>query len=222
MTTDDRLNAMQAVTAVLAGIFIGVALTDSTTSEFWLYRYQTMIAGILAIIAAGWTVFEMRRSDERQQQRHDDLVALTLRADGAAVRRAAQFVQVIEAVIGCATLFVANYEKQKRNAFPKPAIANEAVETVEMFAKLIDSEAVFDCRKLFGPEMSMTYQYLQMRSAHMKSIVDVIKPLRSRAIQVVVESMWRNLEEIYEGAEDAILPLQSFKRDLVGLACEYR
>ncbi|RWP44325.1 MAG: hypothetical protein EOR04_05225 [Mesorhizobium sp.] len=89
MKIDNVLTAMMIATAMLAGFMMGIVATDTSTIEFWLHRYQTVIAGILAIIAAGWTVFEMRRADERQERRHTDLVHLNIRSDKLKAARAA-------------------------------------------------------------------------------------------------------------------------------------
>jgi Na+/melibiose symporter-like transporter len=87
MKVNDILTATMIATALLAGFLFGIVATDASSSEFWLYRYQKIIAGILAIAAAAWTVFEMRRQDERQQLRHEERITLGVRADRLTVFR---------------------------------------------------------------------------------------------------------------------------------------
>lgn len=157
MTTDDKMNAMQAATAVLAGIFIGVALTDATNSEFWLYRYQTIIAGILAIIAAAWTVVEMRRSDERQQARHDDLIRLNLRAERLKVRRATfpytkLFRLLANDIIGCSTALNASKSRDEFRA--SMFEVNKSVVTCK---NLLKDGKVSDAQELFDENLSYGY-----------------------------------------------------------------
>ena len=57
-------------------------------NDFWLYRWQTLIAGLLAVVAATGTIYMMARTDSEQQRRHDDLLGLNLRSDRLRIRRA--------------------------------------------------------------------------------------------------------------------------------------
>ncbi|MER9069275.1 hypothetical protein NKH84_22345 [Mesorhizobium sp. M0902] len=163
MTTDDKLNAMQAVTAVLAGIFIGVALTDTTTSEFWLYRYQTLVAGILAIIAAGWTVFEMRRTDGRQDQRHIELVKLNVRADRLKASRAAYifpktFRRFADELAGMMpTIASWNDQDSLQDIFRSKPNFEEFLEDVESTLLM---KPITDAQDIFDDRASATYQVL--------------------------------------------------------------
>ncbi len=53
----------------------------------WLYDFQSLIGGILAVIAAAFTVLQMRISDERSGVRHNEMVKLQLRSDTLLVER---------------------------------------------------------------------------------------------------------------------------------------
>ncbi|PBB16734.1 hypothetical protein [Mesorhizobium sp. WSM4313] len=70
---------------------------DPTTD--WLERWSTLIAGLAAVLAAVITVYQMRQTDEaqqlraqeaeeRQEDRHRQLVRLTLRGDQLRAERA--------------------------------------------------------------------------------------------------------------------------------------
>jgi hypothetical protein len=161
LTTDDKLNAMQAVTAVLAGIFIGVALADSTTSEFWLYRYQTILAGILAIVAAGWTVVEMRRSDDRQERRHGELVKLGVRADGLKAARAAHTfpgaIRTFAKVCDQLSASVASWSEGLTTSEIND-LANAANALSDDIQKTLSFKAITDARDIFDGATSSTYE----------------------------------------------------------------
>ncbi len=53
----------------------------------WLYDFQSLIGGIFAIVAAAFTVLQMRISDERSERRHKEVLQLQLRADGLRLER---------------------------------------------------------------------------------------------------------------------------------------
>lgn len=159
LTTDDKLNALQAITAVAAGIFIGIALTDGTTSEFWLYRYQTIIAGILAIVAAGWTVVEMRRTDVRQQYRHDELMSLNLRADRLRARRAA--FPYANKIRSAASLLDESLIAYSDSVDKQREVRSELMKAIEKprnkLAHILFVSQINDAKDMFGSEMSYNY-----------------------------------------------------------------
>jgi hypothetical protein len=53
----------------------------------FIFNYQTLIAGVLAVGAAYATVRQMQRSDIRSDERHEELVRFGLRADKIKVER---------------------------------------------------------------------------------------------------------------------------------------
>jgi len=53
----------------------------------WLYDFQSLIGGILAVIAAAFTVLQMRISDDRSERRHKEILKLQLRSDGLKLER---------------------------------------------------------------------------------------------------------------------------------------
>lgn len=195
MTTDDKMNAMQAVTAVVAGIFIGVALTDSTTSEFWLYRYQTIIAGILAIVAAGWTVVEMRRTDQRQQLRHEELMKINLRADRLRARRAAfPYADLIES--GCNELdagLAAFVEAGGLNLGTIQALRNLIITRMKT-AEWMASDPVVGAKDMFGSKMSF--------SAHTVQLVLDTSAVHQNTVLGFADNAWHEPNEYVKNAVD--------------------
>ncbi|MBP1844782.1 hypothetical protein J2046_003049 [Rhizobium petrolearium] len=52
-----------------------------------LYDFQTLITGILAVSAAGATVWQMRATDRENERRHRQLVTVSLRSDRLSIER---------------------------------------------------------------------------------------------------------------------------------------
>ncbi|TPN26605.1 hypothetical protein FKO01_25355 [Mesorhizobium sp. B2-3-3] len=77
-----KLEALSSLLCVVTGIFLGLALAGATTGfGGWVFQWQTLVAGVLAVAAAAVTVTQMERTDIRQQKRHIELVRLGLRSD---------------------------------------------------------------------------------------------------------------------------------------------
>lgn len=89
-TIDDVLRAAERATLLGLGMAIGAAIDSELSTENWLYRWSTLLAGILAVGAAFITVRAMMHTDVRQQRRHDELMKLNLRAERLIANRAAK------------------------------------------------------------------------------------------------------------------------------------
>ncbi|TPK15184.1 hypothetical protein FJ872_19505 [Mesorhizobium sp. B2-5-9] len=76
-----KLDALSSLLCAATGVFVGLSLADATSFGNWLGQWQTLVAGALAVGAAAVTVFQMERTDIRQQARHIELVRLGLRSD---------------------------------------------------------------------------------------------------------------------------------------------
>ncbi len=65
-------------------------IADQTGGDSWrnfIYDFQTLITGVLAIAAAYFTINSSQRIDKEADRRHVELVGLTLRADRLRVER---------------------------------------------------------------------------------------------------------------------------------------
>ncbi|MCI5075574.1 hypothetical protein [Oricola sp.] len=69
------------VVACFAGFLFGVYAGDFGRFQNWFFQHQTFVAGMIALAAAGLTVGQMQRSDDRAESRHRDVLRLTLRRD---------------------------------------------------------------------------------------------------------------------------------------------
>ncbi len=54
----------------------------------WVYDYQALIGGALAVAAAAFTIIQMQASDDANERRHGQLYGLSLRQDYLRVHRA--------------------------------------------------------------------------------------------------------------------------------------
>jgi hypothetical protein len=86
------LFAIAAGTTILLPLIFGEArqVAGQTGGDTWrnfIYDFQTLIGGGAAIIAAWVTVHQMRITDQKSESRHEELIALQMRADRLRVER---------------------------------------------------------------------------------------------------------------------------------------
>lgn len=89
---NSRGNALPFIVGIATSIGVALfaaSIHDANVNSFerWVRDYQTLISGLAAIFAAYVTVAQMRGSDERQEQRHRELVDLGRRHEKLAVSR---------------------------------------------------------------------------------------------------------------------------------------
>lgn len=98
--------------AILAATF-----HDDTVTSFerWVRDYQTLISGFAAIFAAYVTVTQMQQSDDRQEERHRELVRLgQARDDQAILRFKATVVPLIQRAATSVADFSARCDEGKK------------------------------------------------------------------------------------------------------------
>lgn len=99
-------NAFHIGAAIAIGVVVGVGVKGAAQNkEFerpfldwfkffppesigWIYAYQPLIAGIFAVFAAAFTIFQMERTDRRQEDRHLQNVAIQNVGNALKVRQA--------------------------------------------------------------------------------------------------------------------------------------
>lgn len=84
---NSMFTGMASVIAAAIGFLLGVSLQRVTPGSTWIYDYQALSAGFLAIAAALITVAAMRWTEARQEARHRALMRLNLRSEELRVRR---------------------------------------------------------------------------------------------------------------------------------------
>ncbi|TAV99979.1 hypothetical protein ELI24_17110 [Rhizobium ruizarguesonis] len=82
---------MVAATIVVPVVFGEPSHVEGVTGgDSWrnlIYDFQTLIAGIAAVLAAAFTIRTMEKTDRESERRHRQLMELTLRADRLKVSR---------------------------------------------------------------------------------------------------------------------------------------
>lgn len=98
MNTELFANLFAAVSLLIVGMLLGSSWTNTCPPQNWLHEWETLTAGMLAVLAAGWTVTEMRRADAKQQIRHDQMFENSRRPDQLKKKRAAFFAELFAAL----------------------------------------------------------------------------------------------------------------------------
>lgn len=148
---------------IVIGFCLGGMFSDISTTEHSLSEWQTLIAGNLAVVAAAWTIGEMRRNDTMQQQRHAELVLLSLRADRLRARRAAfpyadrleQYSDAVyELVERLGTVGDANFNR---------LAAHNLAKAMRVIIADVNADAIVDAKPLFGSAMAFGFASLEKK-----------------------------------------------------------
>lgn len=87
-------------TVIVVGVLVyeGVnwLVWNSESNPYWqfIYDFQTLITGLLAIAAASMTVITMLHTDRMQNKRHKDIIELSMRRDRMAATRIRHLKQI--------------------------------------------------------------------------------------------------------------------------------
>lgn len=148
---------------IVIGFCLGGIFSDVSATEQYLSEWQTLIAGILAVAAAAWTVGEMRRNDSMQQQRHEELMLLSLRADRLRAERAAfPYADKLEHASN-----VISHQVQRllarRDVSSSRYAAHDIAEAVHFIIDYLRAEAIIDAKPLFGSTMAFGFASLEKK-----------------------------------------------------------
>ncbi|WP_274426784.1 hypothetical protein [Chelativorans sp. YIM 93263] len=88
MDIDRALSAASNAVCIILGVALGLALSTFSDVSGWLEKWQTLIAGALALLAGTLSVLAMRRSDELQERRHSQLIGFSQRSEFRKLERA--------------------------------------------------------------------------------------------------------------------------------------
>lgn len=145
-------DAAIAVLLLAVGMLLGLAAATDTDAESWLKHWDTLVAGILAVIAAAVTVLTMMKIDAAQQRRHDDLLKMNMRADRLKAERAAahapaELLRALGAIQGAATLFM-----------EQPTSTGPLETAIQRIRNILIAETVIDVKPLFGGDLAYDYE----------------------------------------------------------------
>jgi len=88
--TRNRKVGLGAVAVAVATALVVPTYIGGTTDPWgqFIFNYQTLITGLAAVGAATWTISVMEKTDLRQENRHRELIELSLRSDRLKLERA--------------------------------------------------------------------------------------------------------------------------------------
>lgn len=127
-----------------------------------LVEFQTLITGLAAVVAATWTIRTMTITDERQDLRHGEMVALSLRNEYGCLDRL--LVTHAENLKGNAVLVVQLYEQIMSAEYEVQAVWAEifAIETVICgTADALASQEFEDASRFLDGEMNRATRALR-------------------------------------------------------------
>lgn len=151
-------------------VFIPIIFLDRTSDALarWVFDYQTLIGGLFAIAAAYVTVVHMRASDYDNDRRHEDLLALSSRAERLLVDRAFARVAYRRAQIERLQLPKANLQASDSfeqwcqrilEIMPECMAARDRAEETLAFLK---REEVRGCESLFDGAMMAAHEEVRL------------------------------------------------------------
>ena len=104
-------------------LFAMILNSDTDPLTLWVKKWETLLAAMIALLAAAFTLSQMRISDEKQEKRHRELVDLSLRADRLRAARAA---------------YLAGHIREVVDAIPtEPTIVDDYAATVDFSNELV-------------------------------------------------------------------------------------
>lgn len=157
---------MQWVCILAIGLLLGLAVGEETELEGFLRNWQTLIAGILAVGAALFTVNEMRRVEDRQQNRHEELMSLNLRADRLRIARVSGYVPFAlnEPANGlleyAGKVLALPMDAMRDEAQPIAGVMNTSLTTIE---EAINWEVVDEAKHLFSEDAAIALRKIRKK-----------------------------------------------------------
>ncbi|RUV03491.1 hypothetical protein EOB36_05895 [Mesorhizobium sp. M6A.T.Cr.TU.017.01.1.1] len=213
-----------AITAAVIGFIAGMAWSDLDHQAKWLYDYQTLVTGTLAVAAAFITVNAMNKTEERQQKRHEELMKLSLRPDKMAVDRAA-YLQAIFQQLGDETDEFSGRVAHKYAAIgagtPVDEDLDAAIAILGKFLEALEMPAITDAAKFFSPRMNGIFAFLNAKKRYLRDCYEKLKQVRGvenkEANRSKITLMRRTGTEFGEMSRH----LTEFANQLVSLSEEY-
>lgn len=183
MRRDTWLQGTIAVLAGAAGIFIGLALGEIDSAEDWGYRWQTLGAGVLAVIAALLTVLTMLTIDAKQQARHLQIIRSALFHDIKAAQICASRASGLEGLAEYCRL----RGTDPHSLVDEPEIRNN-------FGNNFHRRDLDEGRRVFGPDLSHLYAQIISEYEKLMDMVDNRRVLHGQ--QVPRQELRRALERL--------------------------
>ncbi|MER8964468.1 TrbC/VirB2 family protein [Mesorhizobium sp. M0808] len=219
MNADRWLVGGSNVVACLFGIFVGLALTDFSGIETFLEKWQTLITGILAIVAAVLTILAMIWTDSRQQTRHADLRKLELRAERLRAQRAASYSSVIFDLSYLLPEMADNTATELNDVRAiNRALHTDVSAWVGEVERSINHRLIAEAKDLFDPQMATTFENIAVCNVELRKALQYLDVSGSFGNE-------ENAKMRHSGTVDAFRDLRTlldtFSGQLEGLGATY-
>jgi hypothetical protein len=157
---DDFLFLATVFVSAAMGFFLGLAGgTFERNWTQWLQSWDALLAGLLALVAAFVTIFQMQRTDAAQQGRHEQLVRQQTRADRLRAERAATpFAGLIRLAMRDAERLSAAFAAELKPLQRNSALIQELAAVTRRVVDGFQNELIEDAKDLFDPSMAIRYQ----------------------------------------------------------------
>lgn len=228
MPIDSKLQSASIVVAAIAGIFLGMAIASFDKSlVVWSKDWQTLITGVLAVFAAGWTVMQMAATDITAERRHNQLYALSIRADRLRVERAT--IPWTEKARECAK--AARRETRDINKMRKSDLATTFMGEVTLIGPAIvlalfeevDGAASIDGAKdLFDADLAYTRLRFGEQIEGIRDGMDLVRKAGDIKDEKSLVQVKRALSDLADSLQKAGNTAAHFCEGLEKLASEYR
>ncbi|RWH88003.1 MAG: hypothetical protein EOR77_25775 [Mesorhizobium sp.] len=154
---------LAVVTAVI-GFIVGMAWSDLNHQAGWLYQYQTLVTGVLAVSAAFITVNAMNKTEERQQKRHDELIRVSQRADRLTAQRAGHMKDYFRKVAVELAEVQGTFDAFDASNPNPPRATDAQIDKISYMIELLrlglEMDVIKSSKHLFGAKMSVSYERL--------------------------------------------------------------
>lgn len=153
-----RVCCFAVIPLFLVLISLIIAINHNSVFVVFIDRFQTLIAGFLAVLAAFITVFQMRISEQNQIIRHQENIDIAIRSDKRLVARETK----LNALRGRAIVKLHNkisHPKFKAN-HPKDVCMNDLLSLLRHMTELMNSLEKGEVKRYFSPDAFTAMEFL--------------------------------------------------------------
>ncbi|WP_429813615.1 hypothetical protein [Ensifer sp. B1-9] len=172
----------------------------------FVYDFQTLITGALAVFAAVATIREMRISDAKQERRHHEQ---RLDANRGKLRAAANLLEFLPVALTSQIITLRVYTESE-NPFNNALEITHAQIVVEAVVAVLNDERVNACREFFPSEVlqllqdSKNFADFILRNIRARTQIDTTRPAASYIDDFHLEAMTTNTEALVRNADQLV------------------
>ncbi|RVJ75110.1 hypothetical protein [Sinorhizobium medicae] len=227
--------AVALLAAVVPPILFGDApkFDDRSGGDAWrntIYDFQTLFTGLAAVAAAAMTILVMERTDARQEERHRELVQLSLRADRLRISRAVhpqldELPYFFEDIDQLCHAFTGDPSKIRKSIYDDPPQYARIIKNLLVFMNRTDFR---EARPLFDGDTAYAYDRIIDASEHLDKLwggyeQQIRNQLRDQRTEAeILDWLLQDALITRRFLETLVEHLEGFYTGLRGLADEYK